>query len=182
MATKGELLPRQPNRYHGNSIVTMVAPLVAMLRHHKIIMMPTIFYRCGRSRCNRYRYTNRSIQFSINRYRYRYRSGTPLDRRYSVRYRSNTLTEMDGGQRCGKKYNVTRGGHRFQTTPKKLSRHTSFPIKTQFFSASGTCLFPMVTVNTGWRNENYRCLNRCRSNNFHPIKLKFLTYMPETIT
>jgi hypothetical protein len=28
------------------------------------------YYRCGRSKWNRYQYTNRPIQFSINRYRY----------------------------------------------------------------------------------------------------------------
>ncbi len=29
-----------------------------------------------------------------------------------------------------------------------------------------------------WRNENYRCLNHCRSNNLHRIKLKNGAHMP----
>jgi hypothetical protein len=34
-----------------------------------------------------------------------------------------------------------------------------------------------LPYSTGWRNENYRCLNRCRSNNFHRIELKTGTHM-----
>ena len=42
--------------------------------------------------------------------------------------------------------------------------------------------FNRTYFDSGWRNENYRCSNRCRSNNFHRIWLKTWIDMLQTQT